>query len=92
MFPAKPRSDRLATKARILGVWTDKMVRAYPQSAFGPNRQRVADTLDGKSIVIEFNPQARSLRVTQADDGVYWMYSLWFAWYALRPDTDVFGQ
>ena len=92
MFPVNPRSDRLATKARVLGVWTDKVVRAYPESAFGPNRLRIADTLDGKNVTIEFNPQARSLRVTQADDGVSWMYSLWFAWYALRPDTDVFDQ
>jgi len=90
MFPAKPQSDRLATKTRVLGVWTDRAVRAYPESAFGPNRLRIADTLDGKNVTIEFNPQTRSIRVTQADNGVSWMYSLWFAWYALRPDTDVF--
>jgi hypothetical protein len=39
---------------------------------------------------IEYNPEARSLRVLEADEGLQWMYSLWFAWYAFRPETEVF--
>lgn len=92
MFPAKPASDRLPTKARVLGVWTDTAARAYPESMFSRNRTRIEEKLDGKKIVIEFNPAAKSLRVIEADEGVHWMYSLWFAWYAMRPDTEVFSR
>ena len=90
MFPAKPSSDRLPTKAPVLGVWTDGAARAYPASAFGREAREVKDTLGGKSVTIAFNPEANSLRVVAADEGVSWMYSLWFAWYAFRPQTDVF--
>lgn len=90
MFPARPASDRLPTKARVLGVWTDTTARAYPESSFSANRNRVESEIGGKKVVIEFNPQARSLRVAEADNGVRWMYSLWFAWHAFRPETEVY--
>ncbi|MBI2480856.1 MAG: DUF3179 domain-containing protein [Planctomycetia bacterium] len=90
MFPAKPANDQLSAKARVLGVWTGTKARAYPESAFGLDRTWIEDTLDGKTIVLEFNPESNSLRVANADEGVQWMYSLWFAWYAMRPGTDVF--
>jgi len=90
MFPAKPTSDLLPIKAPVLGVWTDGAARAYPASAFGREGREVKDTLGGKNITIAFNSDANSLRVVAADEGVNWMYSLWFAWYAFRPQTDVF--
>ena len=90
MFPAKPRDNRLPNKERVLGVWTSDAARCYPESSFGPNRTRVEDTAGDKKIVIAFNPETKSLRVESADDGVQWMYSLWFAWYAFRPATTVF--
>ncbi|MCI0359330.1 MAG: DUF3179 domain-containing protein [Planctomycetaceae bacterium] len=90
MFPAKPASDRLPAKAKVLGVWTDSAARAYPASAFHKRRTRVEDTVAGKRVVIEFNPEADSLRVAEAEEGVRWMYSFWFAWYAFHPQTEVF--
>lgn len=94
MFPAQPISDALPTKEKVLGVWTQNAARAYPLSAFSRDRTRVEDTIGGRRIVIEFlngeNADAKSLRVAQADAGVQWMYSLWFAWHAFRPETEVF--
>ncbi|MCI0332895.1 MAG: DUF3179 domain-containing protein [Planctomycetes bacterium] len=90
MFPARPASDRLPMKEQVLGVWTNTTARAYPLSAFGRERRRVEDQIDGKKIVIEYTPKSRSLRVVEADDSVQWMYSLWFAWYAFHPETEVF--
>ncbi len=90
MFPAKPASDRLPAKAKVLGVWTDGAARAYPVSAFNKRRTRIEDTVGGKKVVIEFNPLAESMRVAEADEGARWMYSFWFAWYAFYPQTDVF--
>lgn len=91
MFTVQPLSDRLPLKERVLGVWTGSASRAYPESSFSPERRRVEDVIDGKRLVVEFNPQSRSLRVAEAESGIEWMYSLWFAWYAFRPETDVFG-
>jgi len=90
MFPAQPTSDRLPTKERVLGVWTENSSKAYPISSFSAERQQLEDSLDGKRVVIEYIPDANTLRVAQADEGVQWMYSLWFAWYAFHPETEVF--
>ncbi|MGE3239497.1 MAG: DUF3179 domain-containing protein [Pirellulales bacterium] len=90
MFPARPTSDRLPTKERVLGVWTDGVARAYPVSAFGTDRRQIVQEIDGKRVVIEFDPTAQSLRVADAEEGVECMYSLWFAWHAFRPQTEVF--
>ncbi len=90
MFPAMPSSDKLPAKSRVLGVWTGKSARAYPESAFSRDRPRITEELDGKKLTIEYNPDARSLRVVEADDGIHWMYSLWFAWYAFHPETSVY--
>jgi hypothetical protein len=90
MFPARPVSDRMAAKTPVLGVWTDRAARAYPLSVFGSKSRELQDTLDGKHITLAYNAEANSIRVVAADDGVRWMYSFWFAWYAFRPRTDVF--
>lgn len=89
MFPAQPSSDRLPLKTRVLGVWTDQVARAYPLSAFSRERTTLKDNLGGKQITLTYNADAHSLRVSQADEGVNWVYSLWFAWYAFRPETEV---
>jgi len=91
LFPAKPSSEKLPAKSRVLGVWTGKSTRAYPESAFGRDLTRVSEELDGKKLTVEYNPDARSLRVAEADEGIRWMYSLWFAWYAYHPDTSVYS-
>ncbi len=90
MFPATPSSDRLPTKERVLGVWSGKTFRAYPQSAFSPEKPRADELIDGKRILVEFDPASRSMRVARAEEGIEWMYSFWFAWYAFHPETEVF--
>ena len=30
------------------------------------------------------------VRVVEAHPNVQWMYSLWFAWYAMHPETEVY--
>lgn len=92
MFPAQPSSDRLPLKARVLGVWTGKVARAYPLSAFSRERTTLTDSLNGKQITLAYDADAQSLRVSQADEGVKWVYSLWFAWYAFRPETEVIAR
>ena len=90
-FPVNLQSDRLPAKTPVLGVWTEQAVRAYPLTAFSKQRTLVEDELDGHSLRLRYNPNFDSLRVEHADDGVNWVYSLWFAWYAFHPQTDVYG-
>ncbi len=90
MFPVKPLSRVLPAKQRVLGLWTNNAARAYPLSAFGKKSQRLEEQIDGREVVLEFDAESQSVRVVQADEGVQWIYSFWFAWYAFRPETEVF--
>ncbi len=90
MFPVRAVSDRLPTKERVLGVWSANGSKAYPVSAFSRDRTRAIDIVDGKRVEIEFHPASSSLRVVNAERGVEWAYSLWFAWHAMHPGSEVF--
>jgi len=92
MFPAKPLDKRLPLKSRVLGVWSNKTARAYPISAFEQQKQPVTleQTLDGRSFTLNWNPEAQSLRVSQADDGLQWVYSFWFAWAAFHEQSEIY--
>lgn len=90
MFPARPASNRLPAKALILGVWSDTKARAYPLSALGRLNTSLEQELDGKQFKLVYDHANRCLRVERADEGLQWMYSFWFAWYAFHPHTEVF--
>lgn len=90
-FSAQPTSNALPTKERVLGIWSGDRFRAYPQSAFGDDRATVESELDGKRVAIEWIADSKTLRVAAADDGIQWMYSLWFAWYAMHPETEIYS-
>ena len=89
-FVAGKNATYLAPQDHIIGVTQGGAARAYPLSAFSRENRRVEDHIAGKRVVVEFLPDAKSLRVAEAEEGVEWMYSLWFAWYAMHPETEVF--
>jgi uncharacterized protein DUF3179 len=92
MFPVRPINNRLPAKSPVLGVWSDGKARAYSLSAFGAPNILLKQELGGKKFNLVYDDQHKSLRVEQADEGLQWMYSFWFAWYAFRPDTEIYGS
>lgn len=90
MFPVRPMSNRLPAKAPVLGVWAGGKARAYPLSAFDPRGETLDQELAGKRFRLIYDGQHKAVRVASADEGIQWMYSFWFAWYAFRPHTDVY--
>ena len=92
MFPARPMNNRLPAKSLILGVWSEGKAKAYPLRAFSARTKSLKQELNGKQFKLIYDQQHKSLRVAQADEGLQWMYSFWFAWYAFRPHTEVFSS
>ena len=90
MFPARPFSNALPAKSEVLGIWTGRGARAYPLAALARTDPTLQEELDGLKFTLQYNPQAKSVRIVQADEGLQWMYSFWFAWYAFHPQTEVF--
>ncbi len=95
MFDIRPKDHRLPSKTRVLGIWGPQSQRAYPIQAFSSSTEQVTlkQSLDGLTFTLRYHPQSKTLRVVQADDGLQWLYSFWFAWANLRPRTELFdGQ
>lgn len=90
LFPVDQLDNRLAAKQRVLGVWSGDTYRAYPELAFDDKQNRLEGLIDGKRLVIEFDAESQSMRVSETEEGVEWMYSLWFAWYAMHPETELY--
>ena len=90
IFPAEPSDNRIPTKERILGVWSGNQSLAFPESSFDDSNDRLETTINGKELTIEFDSVSKSMIVTKADEGLQWMYSLWFAWYAMHPETGLY--
>ncbi|MBI1310070.1 DUF3179 domain-containing protein [bacterium] len=92
MFPVKEHSDRLTPKQKVLGLWSGDSFLAVPLS-MAQTRSGEFDVTVGDNVVrLAAIPSADSLRVVTADDGIQWMYSLWFAWYAFHPETQVLSE
>ncbi len=91
MFPAKPLSDRLPPKTLVLGVWMKGASRAYSLPAFEKmmKAKEVEQELQGVKFTLAWSPNGQSVRILKADEGLSWMYSFWFAWYAFHPETEV---
>ena len=90
MFPAQPEDSRLPAKQRVLGAWSGDQTLAVPASAFSESRPKLDTTLDGKRLSVEFEADCQTMRVVAAEDGIQWMYSFWFAWSAMHPETQLY--
>ncbi len=89
MFPVHPVSDVLPKKERVLGIWDESSALAVPVSAFGKKSGEVERVINGKKVVIAYDSETQTLRVASADQGLQWMNTFWFAWYAFRPTSEV---
>lgn len=92
MFPVQPLSNAMPLKERILGIWDESTAIAIPASAFGRKSIQVEQEVNGKKIVLAFDAADQTLRVVSADEGLQWLNSFWFAWYAFRPQTEVVAR
>lgn len=94
-FPVKILDDRLPPKSQVLGIWTeDGAARAFSIRDFQADgaAKEITEQIDGRSITLAYHPQAKSLQVVRADEGVNWMYAFWFAWHTFNPETELFAN
>jgi len=97
MMPAIPIApqDILGEKSRVLGVWNpaEHQAIAFSLQEFtqeGDQATTVEMMIGTRKVTIAYNPEAKSLRVVRADEGLQWMYSYWFGWYAFFPHTEIY--
>ncbi len=91
MFPVS-RSSSHKPKDPVLGVWTARGdAKAYRLADLGNSSRVINDVIAGKPIQLQYDAGQRTLRVVKAHPDLQWAYAFWFAWYAFRPDTDVWS-
>ncbi|QDU52272.1 hypothetical protein Pan110_46460 [Gimesia panareensis] len=92
IFPVKHVDKRLPAKTPVLGVWNGTKAIAFPLNRLSIENPLSRETINGKNFEVRFNPQSKGLQVLNAEDGVEWMYTFWFAWAAFHPQTEIYGS
>jgi hypothetical protein len=79
-------------KEWVMGVEVDGVFKAYPFSELEEaGKKEFADTVNGKTLVINWDSINRSANVvTEEGEQMASISAFWFAWYAFHPDTQVF--
>lgn len=92
LFPVKVQDKRLHPKEQVIGITIAGEHKAYPFSALArTGRKTIEDRVGGQSIRLEFDPQARTGRVRDAEGReLPSLIAFWFAWLAFHPDTGLF--
>ncbi len=92
MFPVNVQDRRLHPKEQVIGVSLAGEHKAYPFSTLARSgRPVVEDRMGGQSIRIEFDPEARTGRVYDAEGReLPSLIAFWFAWLAFHPDTALY--
>ncbi|MBL8819405.1 MAG: DUF3179 domain-containing protein [Planctomyces sp.] len=92
MFSVNHKDDRLPPRTKVIGAWTSKSRIAIPETLFAgmTSETTIQAELDGMKFAVRFLPESQSMLVTEADPGLQWMYSFWFAWSAFHPSTQIY--
>lgn len=92
IFPVNVQDKRLHPKEQVIGIALGGEHKAYPFSALARDgRQILEDRVGGHTIRLEFDPQARTGRVLDADGReLPSLIAFWFAWLAFHPDTALY--
>ena len=91
-FPIQERDDRYHPKAWVIGLTSGDKARAWPfKELEATGQETIQDQFDGRSLVIHFDAENRSARITnKAGKEIATTTGFWFAWHAFHPDTEVF--
>jgi hypothetical protein len=91
MFPVNQENALHHPKEWIVGVEVDGVAKAYPFVELDKTSGQIRDRLNGSTIFIEFDSQARSAIVTDHEHQLIpSVMAYWFAWYAFHPNTLTF--
>ena len=91
-FPVIKQDQRYHPKEQVIGLKIGQKYKAYPFTELAKtNKLTIQDTVNGTTVIIQFNAQHRSGNVFYSSGKeIPTVTSYWFAWYAFHPDTEVY--
>ncbi|MGP0069257.1 MAG: DUF3179 domain-containing (seleno)protein [Isosphaeraceae bacterium] len=82
---------RLRNKARIIGVRYGGEARAYPIEALkAAGRATILDRIGGEPVELAVEPATGAVRVVRVPETGLVIHTLWFAWVARFPETEIY--
>lgn len=92
MFPVAIQDRRLHPKEQVIGLSLGGEHKAYPFSALSRGGAKaVEDRVGAQRVRIEFDPEARTGRVFDAQGReIPSLIAFWFAWRAFHPETALY--
>ena len=92
-FQAVPTDTRLRNKARIIGVKSGETARAYPVDVLKEaGRATIRDRIGGELVELAIDADSGTVRVVRAPRAALVVHTLWFAWVARFPRTEVYRR
>lgn len=91
-FPVSHFDKRLPPKTRVLGVKIGETARAYPVDSIRENGGRIADSIEGTEFTVSVPEGTGDAVIEPFPDNAKVIHSLWFAWAAFHPGTEIHGQ
>ncbi len=90
-FQDLPTDPRIRNKARIIGVKYGAEARAYPIDALkAAGRTTIHDQIGGEPVEIAIDPATGTVRIVRIPAAALVAHTLWFAWAAHFPQTEVY--
>jgi Protein of unknown function (DUF3179) len=82
---------RLMNKTRIIGVKYGAEVRAYPLDAIrAAGQATILDQIGGEPVEITIDKTSGAVRIVHIPEAALVTHTLWFAWAALFPQTEIY--
>lgn len=88
LFPVSRRDDRLPAKQVVFGVVVDGRAKAYPLARL--DDRTLFDRVGGVAIEVTGGGDGPAAWRTDGGSAVEGIVAYWFAWAALRPETEVY--
>ena len=90
-FPVNRQNKAYHPKEQVIGVQVGKTFKAWPFIELARAKLPVKETIEGKSLSVEFDDKTRAAVVLD-DKGKEYpsVVAFWFAWYAFHPETLVY--
>ncbi|MBT3041896.1 MAG: DUF3179 domain-containing protein [Candidatus Thiodiazotropha sp. (ex Codakia orbicularis)] len=90
-FPVEFAAKGYHPKERVLGVNIGGVFKAYPFAELAKTSGRIADSVGGESIEIEYDIDNQTASAIDAEGKtIPTVIAFWFAWYAFHPDGLLF--
>jgi hypothetical protein len=91
IFPVAFNKANLHPKELVIGLEIGDTAKAYPFVELSKTSGTFSDSIDGKTVTVEYDAQHRSGRLLDGNgDEIPTVIAFWFAWSAFYPDTEIY--